>query len=550
MSENLHNIDDLFKKAIDEHVDTPSQNVWDAIDKNLDKKKVVSISRKYNKLKWAAAILLLFSTGMAMYVWQTRMKNKELVKQNNINKASKSIKENNNLDEKNSTSDSNEKIITPEKKIESQNEKQINSTQSQTVTNSDTQINSSQTQPVTNIDKQPDQSQAKAIANTDKQKTQQANSVQQNIANPQREKDKLLNSSQQNITREKVEKEQMTNKNEKKLEHFDNSKQQKNSEVITQGEVKTKAPENTISTPEKYIVDAPIIFTQRPHMNGLQEIQSSNTFSFQPPIIATDKTVALENNKRTSSKKIASRSSNISPFSATLFFSPEFVSSDVEDDHPRFREDDRNEIKNHEKIRSSTSYGVLLDYTVGSNWRLQSGASVSTRVTDINTKTIYARPDNYGNVNYRLSCSAGSVYVPLKSGAIPTQGDSTKILSAKNTLQYVSIPLVVKYTIGKGKFNLVPGVGISANILSEGKIETVIATTGGNESSSTSKIDGLKSNYFSGQISLGGEYLISKKVALNFTPTARLALSSINKDAAVKTKFNSLGLSAGITLKF
>jgi hypothetical protein len=73
MSENLHNIDDLFKKAIDDHLDTPSQKVWDAIDKNLDKKKVVSISRKYNKLKWAAAILLLFSTGMAMYVWLNKI---------------------------------------------------------------------------------------------------------------------------------------------------------------------------------------------------------------------------------------------------------------------------------------------------------------------------------------------------------------------------------------------------------------------------------------------------------------------------------------------
>jgi len=46
----------------------------------------------------------------------------------------------------------------------------------------------------------------------------------------------------------------------------------------------------------------------------------------------------------------------------------------------------------------------------------------------------------------------------VKSGTNPAQGDSTKILSAKNTLHYVSIPLAVKYIIGKGKFNLIPGV--------------------------------------------------------------------------------------------
>src|SRR5450432_1434464 len=83
MSDDLHNIDDLFKRALEEHTELPSSAVWDNIDKSLDKKKVVSISKKYNKLKWAAAVLLLFSFGMAMYVLHIRMKDKELVKQNN-----------------------------------------------------------------------------------------------------------------------------------------------------------------------------------------------------------------------------------------------------------------------------------------------------------------------------------------------------------------------------------------------------------------------------------------------------------------------------------
>src|SRR5450631_2440071 len=82
MSEDLHNIDDLFRKALEENQQLPSQSVWDNIDKTLDKKKVVSISKKYNKLKWAAAVLLLFSLGMAMYTLHIRKQNRELVKQN------------------------------------------------------------------------------------------------------------------------------------------------------------------------------------------------------------------------------------------------------------------------------------------------------------------------------------------------------------------------------------------------------------------------------------------------------------------------------------
>ena len=478
-------MDDLFKKAIDAHEDTPSLAVWEAIDKNLDKKKVVSISKKYNKLKWAAAVLLLFSFGMAMYTWQTRMKNKELVKQNNINKAAKTNKENRILYEKKSTLDT--KTITEEKKNESISDKETDKTQTQANTD------------ITNA--------------TD----QQQNSSQQKNTAPGKEKYQPTNPSQQDITvrnNEKNEKKHTTNRDEKP-NRVNEDKQQKNNDVVLRDNMKTKEPENSITVPEKYIVDALLIFTREPNFNGILEIPSSNPFSYKPDLVVRDYAVT-EKKKNASTKKNTSRSTNKSLFAATVFFSPEFVSSDVKDDHPRFREDNHNEIKNNEKIRSSSSYGVLLSYAVGKSVHLQSGVAISTRVTDINTKTIFARPDNNGNVNYRLSCSAGSVYVPLKSGATPAQGDSTKVLSAKNTLQYVSIPLAVKYTIGKGKFNLIPGVGIAANILTKGKIETVIATTSGNESSSPDNIVGLKSNYFLGQLSLGAEYSLSKKNCLEF----------------------------------
>src|SRR5687767_212163 len=85
MGEHLHNIDKLFKAALERSDDLPSDEVWENIDKNLDKKKVVSISEKYKRLKWVAAALLIFSVGMAMYAIRTRIKNREIVKENKIN---------------------------------------------------------------------------------------------------------------------------------------------------------------------------------------------------------------------------------------------------------------------------------------------------------------------------------------------------------------------------------------------------------------------------------------------------------------------------------
>ena len=114
-------------------------------------------------------------------------------------------------------------------------------------------------------------------------------------------------------------------------------------------------------------------------------------------------------------------------FSATAFFSPEIISDNIRSDHPRFSEDDKNEIRKDEKLKFATNFGILVGYNFSKNWRLQSGISLFNRKTDINSKTIYARPDDRGNVDFRLSCSSGSSFIPLKSGDHPVQGDSTGI---------------------------------------------------------------------------------------------------------------------------
>jgi len=277
------------------------------------------------------------------------------------------------------------------------------------------------------------------------------------------------------------------------------------------------------------------------------------TFVIEPfsqiPKIEINDTEALKD-KTLFLKQRTTKNGNSSLLSATIFFSPDLVSTNLKNDHPRFREDDRHEIEKDEKFKFSSTIGVLIDYNTGKNWMLESGLTFSTRITDIMPKTIYARPDNNGNINYRFNCSAGYSYVTLKSSGSPVSGDSIKALTSKNTLQYIGVPLVVKYMFSKGRFGVTPGVGISANFLTKGKIETTIATTTGDESATSNNIQGLKSMYFNGSASVGVQYKLNKFFALTFIPTAHFALSSINKDAPVKTNLNSLGLGAGVIMKF
>lgn len=266
--------------------------------------------------------------------------------------------------------------------------------------------------------------------------------------------------------------------------------------------------------------------------NLLTPLSGNNKISIQEKPIA-----AIKNAKPKISKK--------SLFSATVFYSPDFVSSRVDNDRHHFREEDRNEIKNKEEIKNSSSTGLLINYNTIRKLSIQSGLTFSSMVTDIKPKLIYARPDDRGIVNYRFNCSAGYSYVPLHSGSRPTEGDSIFASSSKNILHYIEFPLTLKYNIRKGKFTLNPGLGLVANFLTKGRIETVIV----NKKTSISHIEGLNSMYLNSAISLSMNYDINQNVSIGLTPAARFALTSINKDAPIKTYLNLYGLAAGLTIK-
>src|SRR3954463_1301003 len=83
MSENLHDIDQLFRDSLEEHEEMPSEKVWDALDNNLDKSNIIQIKRKYNNLKRLAVALLLLLLGTIIYEIQSKKTGKEIIANNN-----------------------------------------------------------------------------------------------------------------------------------------------------------------------------------------------------------------------------------------------------------------------------------------------------------------------------------------------------------------------------------------------------------------------------------------------------------------------------------
>ena len=520
MNEDLHNLDDLFKKALDSHGEMPSDSVWDNIDNSLDKKRVLFISRKYKKLKWIAASLFIFSTGLAMYTWQTKLKNKELAK--TIGKV-KSNKQQGDL-----------------KELRAEGKEAVLNHASKDPRAEDTlPLNQGTDTSTTNFNRTFGQSGRRSVTEDRKPTSLTADKAATDMAVREGEtktsEETIQQKEEQYVKNEQAPQENRTFGKPASSNMFDLNRKQKNTSptnlnatiASAEGLSYKKIEAKTELLKPGFEIEVPNVLLQR----ALPTLQINN------------KVV-----EKAASKTARTKSTSTKGVVLTLFYSPEFVSTKVNNEPYPFREDDRHEMKKKEKIKNAYATGVLLDVKTGKNFTVETGFTFSSMTTQIGAKQIYARPDDRGNISFRFNCSAGYSYIPNKTGTNITVGDSIPAFSSKNTLQYIAVPVVVKYDITKGRFSLQPGVGIGLNILTKGKIETIVPGLSGPENAMNT-IQGLKKTYMNGALSLGVRYHLNQTLALSFTPAAKFALTSINKDAPYQTDLNSIGLAAGLTIR-
>ena len=199
-------------------------------------------------------------------------------------------------------------------------------------------------------------------------------------------------------------------------------------------------------------------------------------------------------------------------------------------------------------MKFSATYGALIDYKLNNHWGLQSGLTLSS--TNINTEPeiIYAQPDNTGDVKYRINTSSGYGFILPAYSANPAIGDSLYLVTSTHLLRYISIPLAATYSIAKSKFIFSAKAGTSINFLTKGKIETTVEKGADNSTETVNNIEGLKKLNISGLAAIGVDYTLTKRMSLAFAPTMRFALTSINKNAIVKSYPMSFGSSIGLKI--
>ena len=237
-------------------------------------------------------------------------------------------------------------------------------------------------------------------------------------------------------------------------------------------------------------------------------------------------------------------------FSIAAFFSPDIASYHLEEDQHNSQPETASNIEKAERHEFSSTSGFLFDYSMNKHWLLESGILFSNTNITIQPKTLYAQADNNGNVKFRVNISSGYGFVLPSFQNTPVIGDSIRATAATHKLRYVSIPLALKYTSGKGRIRLESTLGVTINFLARGKLETELQKGLNNEVDILNNIQGLKPVYFSFVTGVGADYRLTKKLSVTLTPTARIALAPINKGGVVKTYPNSLGIAGGLKFRF
>lgn len=205
-------------------------------------------------------------------------------------------------------------------------------------------------------------------------------------------------------------------------------------------------------------------------------------------------------------------------------------------------------IKHKEVHEPSFSFGLLVTRQLKPQLGLQSGLTYSNTVIGINPQKLYAFQDAAGDIAYKYVTSSGYTFIKPGFGNPPSFGDSINAAEGKHVVKHISVPVVLKYTIGKNKLSLSTGAGIEANFITRTKVETEIEDASNKETVFITRLDGIKPFYLSAVIDAELRCRINKKISVSLRPYYRIALSPSTKNNVVETFPRSFGTAAGITI--
>jgi hypothetical protein len=498
MNEDLHQIDDLFRSGLDGKEDSPSPIVWENIERELDKKERKPVAGFFRTPGKAAAILLLFLGSAAIF-------------------AAGYFLIDINGNHKNGSQAPNIETSDPGKGLEK--------TDSLTgKIDNPVSVSDIVQKPVT---AQSQQSVANVSETTSLPKEDLSKGINEKL------KGDVVTSSSTATT---------NNKPASSPKNKSNSKSSKPSTTqtdsdIDQGQIDGSAYAQIIHEPAS--VSEPISSHEIPKAEKKLDPGKINAVKKQETSrLASPTNIPVANKK---AGKL-----DLPRFSITPVVIMQTVSNNVISNGSRWGKEMKEGIDKTEHLPNRLAGGVLVEMKITRSLTLQSGITLTQKDVHIDPKKVWAVKDIDGKVRYRLDCSAGTYYINPKQGTYPRPGDMAITDYSSNSLNYLNIPLSVKWHFGSKQLQLFTSAGVGLNLLTSQSLE---ATLQHQYSYSGGRVSNLKTSFFNGMIGAGLNYSFSKKIGLNVNPQYQFALTPMNENMPVTAMPRTFSLQMGLQLK-
>ncbi len=480
----------------------PPDNAWDLLDAALDKKMALENKGGFNARKVIVIGIILLLISIATYFVVSPKKNSGLV--NNIEKKEiPSIKNDNNI-----------------KSFESKKD----------------------------LNNQPNQNSVSPIVLKDIDKKQNTTSEKSNTNSTS----PIVKPENKNYTVKKQDHKKINNEPVK----IENKKMIADSnQKIINGEENINSSTENISSNKKVINSDNSFSSESIATDNPQGVTAING-NIYPAIIGEDtiskKSVIAEENKNIvlTNSDTALNNLPIEPknnFSIAAFYSPDFTKNHLTPNssggnEPVF------EYYDHEKVNYSFSAGIKIQYDLSKHLGFATGATYSTLSYTSDLTTIYADYNVKNQLNYLYTTSCGNIEIPNDNVTAIQKGDSLKLnTKCKQSVKFISIPLMVNYQLTKNRFSIYGFTGVAANfvLLATAKLQLNNTPT-----TIINHVDGIKKMNYSFLVSAGVRYRAFNHLGIFIEPSYRGSINSLTQNISVNCYPFSLGLKMGLFYHF
>lgn len=519
---NKNNVFNSLNSAFDEFKDTPPERVWDAIELDLAKKQLKKDKKRFFWVQFLSiAIVILF---IVLGVCELANYTNVLSDNSSVSKQPAKITDTTNIENKstnyikpenisNSVLESQKNSIRNEKLIASKNinENAIPLQQTKTKGDSDIKLAHSSTDIRTNNPKEKNVPEKKITQNKINISSKQFGNVTIKKTNNSGANDTVQNNTAVN-----------------KAGTF--------GQDINRNETKQETQSNT---------DSSAIVVAK---NSLDSVGTrySDSLAVVANISKTD-TINQINNPvlPTEPNKTQSR------ISLMAFFSPDYSS--------RLLMNGANSTasgyNNGEVPLFAFKSGLRIGYDLSDNWNIQIGAAYSymeQRSTPTNLKIDSSETEH---IRYSFSTSSGIVSFSSDDFEEDDAGNLSKdkvysSYSAREKIQFINLPILVRYKFLNKKISAYFLGGITANFIVSKRVKLDVLNQPGSLTVNTNKISGLRSMNGGFLFGLECHYNFYKGLGVLLAPTITGSFTSINKNTPVKSYPFSLGLAAGLIYHF